>query len=306
VVFAAALGASVAARVSDPVARLTRATRQIAAGRLDDRLVADSADELGRLVEDFNTMSETLLQQRAELARANQVKAWAEMSRQVAHEVKNPLTPIQLAAEHLQRVHDDGGRPLGTVADQCLTTILKQVRLLRRIASEFSTFATQPVARLESVALNDVVISVLEPYRAGLPENVTLDVALDRQLPAIRCDRTQIARALTNLVENALQAMPNGGRLSVTTRQASHDRVEVQVSDTGVGMDEEGARRAFEPYFSTKTGGSGLGLANAKRNIESSGGTIALTSRAGQGTVVSVTLPAVLPASSASESRPSQ
>ncbi len=103
VLFAAGLGASVAARVSDPVARLTRATRLIAAGRLDERLVADTADELGRLVEDFNSMTETLVAQRAELARTNQLKAWAEMARQVAHEIKNPLTPIQLAAEHLQK-----------------------------------------------------------------------------------------------------------------------------------------------------------------------------------------------------------
>src|SRR5262249_22320547 len=134
VLFAAALGASVAGRVSDPIARLTRATRLVAAGRFDERLAADTADELGRLVEDFNTMTQVLLSQRTELARTNQLKAWAEMSRQVAHEIKNPLTPIQLAAEHLQRVHEDAARPLGPVVEQCLTTILGQVRLLRKIA----------------------------------------------------------------------------------------------------------------------------------------------------------------------------
>ena len=111
VLFAAGLGASVAGRVSDPVARLTRATRQIAAGRLDVRIVADTADELRRLVDDFNSMAETLVAQRAELARTNQLKAWSEMARQVAHEIKNPLTPMQLAAEHLQRVHEDQRPP---------------------------------------------------------------------------------------------------------------------------------------------------------------------------------------------------
>ena len=144
VLFAAGLGASVAGRISDPVARLTRATRQIAAGRLDVRIVADTADELRRLVDDFNTMAATLGAQRAELARTHQLKAWAEMARQVAHEIKNPLTPIQLAAEHLQRVHEDQHRPLGAVFDQCVTTILGQVRLLRQIAGEFSTFAGEP------------------------------------------------------------------------------------------------------------------------------------------------------------------
>jgi len=294
VVFAAALGASVAARVSDPVARLTRATRQIAAGRLDERLVADTADELGRLVEDFNSMAETLLAQRAELARTNQLKAWAEMSRQVAHEVKNPLTPIQLAAEHLQRVHEDRGRPLGQVFDQCLTTILKQVKLLRRIASEFSTFATQPAPRFESVAIKELVDSVLEPYRAGLPENVRLHTEIRPGLPSVRTDRTQMSRALTNLVENALQAMPNGGTLTVAAA-ADGDNVQVTVTDTGVGMDQEAAKRAFEPYFSTKTAGSGLGLANARRSVETSGGSLTLDTELGRGTTLTLTLPAGRP-----------
>jgi signal transduction histidine kinase len=300
VVFAAALGASVAARVSDPVARLTRATRLIAAGRLDERLVADTADELGRLVEDFNSMTDTLVAQRAELARANQLKAWAEMSRQVAHEVKNPLTPIQLAAEHLQRVHEDQGRPLGPVVELCLTTILKQVKLLRRIASEFSTFATQPTPRMEPVQIGDLLESVVEPYRPGLPENVRLQLDITSGLPIVRCDRTQMGRALTNLVENALQAMPNGGSLHVAARSGG-DTVVITVTDTGAGMDAEGARRAFEPYFSTKTGGSGLGLANAKRIVESSGGSIALSTAPGQGTTVTITLPAVPPGEPASE-----
>ncbi len=300
VVFAAALGASVAARVSDPVARLTRATRLIAAGRLDERLVADTADELGRLVEDFNSMTDTLVAQRAELARANQLKAWAEMSRQVAHEVKNPLTPIQLAAEHLQRVHDDQGRPLGSVVDLCLNTILKQVKLLRRIASEFSTFATQPVQRLEPVRIGELLESVVEPYRPGLPETVQLRLDVTPGLPLVRCDRTQMARALTNLVENALQAMPNGGSIHVAAG-IDGASVVITVTDTGAGMDAEGARRAFEPYFSTKTGGSGLGLANAKRIVEGSGGTIALTTEPGRGTAVTITLPTAPPAAPASE-----
>ncbi len=305
VVFAAALGASVAARVSDPVARLTRATRQIAAGRLDERLVADTADELGRLVDDFNTMTETLVAQRAELARANQLKAWAEMSRQVAHEVKNPLTPIQLAAEHLQRVHDDRGRPLGPVVDQCLTTILKQVKLLRRIASEFSTFAAQPVPRFESVAIRDLVDSVLAPYRAGLPEAIQLHTDIATDLPAVRCDRTQMARALTNLVENALQAMPDGGRLTLAARDAK-EFVTLTITDTGVGMDDEAARRAFEPYFSTKTAGSGLGLANARRSVEISGGSLTLDTRPGEGTTLTLMLPAVHPGATATGSPPVQ
>ena len=298
VLFAAALGASVAGRVSDPVARLTRATRLVAAGRFDERLVADTSDELGRLVGDFNKMIEMLVAQRAELARTNQLRAWAEMSRQVAHEIKNPLTPIQLAAEHLQRVHDDASKPLGPVVEQCLTTILKQVSLLRRIASEFSTFAVQPTPRIEPVDVGRVLRNVVEPYQMTLPATTRIVMEIADRLPLVPCDRTLLSRAFTNLVENAVQAMPSGGLLRIVAEHAG-GIIEIRLIDTGVGMDAESVRRAFEPYFSTKTAGSGLGLANAKRNIEICGGTVTIASQPNEGTTATVTLPTERPAASA-------
>ena len=305
VLFAAGLGASVAGRVSDPVSRLTRATRLIAAGRLDVRLVADTADELGRLVEDFNAMAETLVAQRAELARTNQLKAWADMARQVAHEIKNPLTPIQLAAEHLRHVHEDARRPLGVVFDQCVDAVLKQVRLLRQIAAEFSSFGTEAVARPGSVAVKELVESVVDPYRPGIADRIRIEVDVSPALPAVWVDRTLIARALSNLVENAVQAMPGKGTLTVSAVAGDAD-VTIAVRDTGAGMDAEAVRRAFEPYFSTKTAGSGLGLANAKRNIEACGGSIDLRSDTGKGTTVTVVLPVRPPDASASASPPSR
>jgi signal transduction histidine kinase len=186
-------------------------------------------------------------------------------------------------------VHEDQRRPLGATFDQCVTTILKQVRLLRQIASEFSTFASHPSPTLEPVVLGDLVETVLGSYRPGLPPGVTLDVApLDHEPPVI-ADRTLFTRAFTNLVENALQAMPSGGTLRIRATVSDGQAI-LDVEDTGVGMDAEGTRRAFEPYFSTKTGGSGLGLANAKRNIELCGGTVTLSSRAGVGTTVRIAL----------------
>jgi signal transduction histidine kinase len=292
VLFAAALGASVAGRISDPVKRLSDATRLIADDKLDVRLVAETSDELSRLIDDFNTMAERLRANRAELARANQLEAWAEMARQVAHEIKNPLTPIQLATEHLDHVHTDRGRPLGAAFEQCVTTILRQVRLLRQIASEFSTFAGQPTPRLAAVPLPEVLEEIVQPYRIGLRADCTIDLQVPAELPRVWADRTLIARALTNLMENALQAMPGGGvlRIATDTDESDESTVAVTFTDTGVGMDAEAAARAFEPYFSTKTGGSGLGLANARRNIEICGGSIVLTSAPGQGTSVRVTL----------------
>jgi len=295
ILLAAFVGASVAQRVSDPVARLTRATRQIAAGRLDVRIVADTADELQRLVNDFNSMAVTLREQRAELGRTHELKAWADMSRQVAHDVKNPLTPIQLAAEHLQRVHEDSGRPLGQVFDQCIGTVLRQVRLLRQIANEFSTFAAVPVPHPQRVSLARVLDDVVEPYRAGLAAHTRILIEVAAETPDARADRTLLARALTNLVENALQALPTGGIVRLSAAPDDGEHVRVTCEDNGVGMSATAASHAFEPHFSTKTSGSGLGLANAKRNIESCGGTITLESSAGHGTVVRVRLPVAGP-----------
>ena len=147
ILLGAALGYWMAERIGDPVQRLTRATRRIAAGDLSARVIVRTADELQRLVEAFNRMAGELQRQRQQLERTNRLEAWAEMARQVAHDIKNPLTPIQLSAEHLRRVHQDRGQPLSPVLETCVDTILTQVRLLRQIASEFSSFGSSPTAR---------------------------------------------------------------------------------------------------------------------------------------------------------------
>jgi nitrogen fixation/metabolism regulation signal transduction histidine kinase len=268
-----------------------RATRRIARGDLDARVLATSSDELRRLVDAFNQMADDLQRQRRELERTNRLAAWADMARQVAHDIKNPLTPIQLNAEHLRRVHVDQGRPLGGVIDECVSNILGQVRLLRQIASEFSSFASVPEPRPVETQLVELVNEVVEPYRSGLEGRVLIDVHIPPQLPLLRIDRMLIGRALTNIIENALHAMPGGGTLTIDAALAPNKQVQLRVTDSGVGMDEESVARIFEPYFSTKAIGTGLGLTIAKRNVEASGGTISVTSERGRGTSVTMTLP---------------
>jgi len=287
----ASMGYWMAERIADPINRLSRATRRIARGDLDARIAGASADELGRLVQDFNRMAGDLKRQRTELERTQRLEAWAEMARQVAHDIKNPLTPIQLSAEHARRVNVDRGRPLSPALDECVTAILHQVTLLRQIASEFSNFASSPTARPEPTALPALLEDVLAPYRAGLGGRVALNVEAPAGLPAVSIDRTLFARALTNIIENALHAMPGGGSVSIAaTGGGAH--VTVEIRDTGVGMDAEAVARIFEPYFSTKATGTGLGLTIAKRNIELTGGTIEVASARGVGTTVTITLPA--------------
>ncbi len=293
IVLGAVIGYSLAERIADPVNRLMRATGRIARGDLDVRVLATSSDEFRRLVEAFNRMAADLQRQRAELERTNRLAAWADMARQVAHDIKNPLTPIQLNAEHLRRVHQDRGAPLGRTLDQCVNNILLQVRLLRQIASEFSSFASSPTARPVPSSLYELITEVLQPYQVGLEDRVRVEQDVDESLPAVMIDKPILARALTNIIENALHAMPGGGTLHVRARALDDTRVELTLTDTGVGMDRAALDRIFEPYFSTRATGTGLGLTIAKRNVELNGGTIAVESVRGQGTTVRMILPTV-------------
>src|SRR5581483_2486285 len=206
VMLGAGVGYWMAERIADPVSRLTRATRRIARGDLDARIAATSSDELRRLVEDFNGMADDLKRQRRELERTQRLEAWADMARQVAHDIKNPLTPIQLSAEHARRVNLDRGRPLSPVLDDCVNAILSQVTLLRQISAEFSSFASSPTPRPEPTDVAALIGEVIEPYRTGLAGRIAIAVAQQPGLPQANIDRTLFARGLTNIIENALHA----------------------------------------------------------------------------------------------------
>ena len=284
----AAIGLYMAERIADPVKRLTRATGQIARGDFSAQVAGRSADELQRLVASFNRMAVDLKRQQIQLEKTHRLEAWADMARQVAHEIKNPLTPVQLSAEHLLRVHADRGEPLGPVLKSCVDSILTQVRLLRQISSEFSSYASSPVVDRKPTSLADLVATVLDPYLVGLEDRIDVTADVPDTLPALYLDRTLVGRALTNIVENALHAMPTRGTLDVRGT-AYEDRVELTVADTGVGLDPETLQRIFEPYFSTKVAGTGLGMAIAKRNVELSGGTIEVASQKGVGTTATLT-----------------
>jgi signal transduction histidine kinase len=291
IMLGAGIGYYMAERIADPVNRLMRATRRIARGDLDARVLATSSDELRRLVDAFNQMADDLQRQRGELERTNRLAAWADMARQVAHDIKNPLTPIQLNAEHLRRVHLDQGRPLGGLVDECVANILGQVRLLRQISSEFSSFATSPEPKPLDTSLSELIDEVVDPYRSGLAGRVAVHADVPASLPRVRIDRMLIGRALTNVIENALHAMPNGGTLTVDAAVAADHMVQLRVTDTGIGMDAGAIAKIFEPYFSTKAIGTGLGLTIAKRNVEANHGTIAVSSEKGRGTSVTMMLP---------------
>jgi signal transduction histidine kinase len=164
------------------------------------------------------------------------------------------------------------------------------VRLLRQISAEFSSFASSPTARRAPADPVPLVRGVVEPYRPGLEGRIIIRDDVRDALPKVFVDRTLVSRALANIVENALHAMPGQGSLTVAGYR-SGPSVIIEVTDTGVGMDREALERVFEPYFSTKTTGTGLGLPIARRNIELSGGAVQVESEQGRGTRVTITLP---------------
>jgi signal transduction histidine kinase len=182
-----------------------------------------------------------------------------------------------------------------------VSTILSQVRLLRQLSSEFSSFASSPTAKPEITDLGVLIHEVVAPYRMGLSDRIAVRLSVAPDLPSVDIDRTLFARAMTNVIENALHAMPGGGRLDIEVRlsasaspDAADQTITVRVSDTGVGMGRDALDRIFEPYFSTKATGTGLGLTIAKRNVELVGGSIRVESQRGVGTVVTIEIPAAV------------
>lgn len=231
-----------------------------------------------------------LLDDVTDLMRSNQLAAWAEMARAIAHEIKNPLTPIQLSAEHLQRLLADHGVLPSEKIEACLETIIKQVRTLYDIAGEFSIYARLPGLATRPTDPVTFVRETLKPYLAAPPPSVSI-VEEYEDAPLVAMDAKVFRRALVNLIENALQAMPDGGRLTVFAGATHHDEVVISVADSGVGLDPEVRRRLFEPYFSTKSAGTGLGLAIARRTVEAHQGRIEVDSPAGGGTVFRIHIP---------------
>jgi signal transduction histidine kinase len=266
-----------ARRISGPVLEITGASRRIASGDLAVRVPVRTTDEVGELARSFNTMAEDLARQQHEIERRERLAAWADMAAQVAHEVKNPLTPIQLSTEHLQRAYKASGIHSGAfekVMDVCTHTILESVVRLRDIASEFAAFVGAPTGRRQRVDLAELARSVIAPYEDVLPERVRLSTDFSESCPALG-EAKLVERAIRNLLENALQAVGGAGEIRVVARRAA-GFVELTVEDSGPGFDDETRAHLFEPFFSTKTQGSGLGLALVKKVAEDLGGTASL------------------------------
>jgi nitrogen fixation/metabolism regulation signal transduction histidine kinase len=282
------------ARVARPVRGLAEGARRVAAGDLDARVAVSGDDEVADLARAFNAMTEELQSSRDRLVQAERVAAWREMARRLAHELKNPIFPIQLSIETLRRALDQGtareGRPpFEGLFRESSDTILQELAALRRTVDEFGDFARMPRPTLVATDVNAVADQVLALHqsRAGA---VDVRRELAAGLPPAAADADLLARALGNLVGNAFDAMPDGGTLTVRTA-AGADGVRIDVADTGPGLTDDQRTRLFTPYYTTKRGGTGLGLAIVQGIVADHGGRVQVESAAGRGTTFTLVLP---------------
>lgn len=273
-----------------PIKKLIRATQEVSLGNLDVQVDHQAQDELKSLIDGFNTMVESLKAHEKELAELSQKVAWTEMARKVAHEIKNPLTPIQLSAEHILKVYEDKHPEFDRMLKESISYIISEVDNLRRIAQEFMTIARESGTVKDRFNLKVVIQELIQPYQSTLADRIDLSFKEEGQVFDIAGDREKIKVVIRNLLINAIEAIKDHGYIEIILREKEKE-IEIEIKDTGCGIPKEVLPHIFEPYFSTKEKGTGLGLAICKRIIEEHGGTIYLESQPGQGTKVTIILP---------------
>ena len=210
------------------------------------------------------------------------------MAKQVAHEIKNPLTPMKLSLQHLRQTYIDRVANFEQVFDSVSTTIIEQIETLSRIASEFAHFARMPRPTLEALNMNEVLMESVHLFEQD--GTVQFETTLDEHLPPVKADREELRRGFINIIRNGVQAMNNSGRMTIRS-WSRNGFAFVAVRDHGIGMSDEVKSRLFQPNFSTKTDGMGLGLAITKKSIDDAGGAITVDSTEGEGTIVTVAFP---------------
>jgi len=274
-----------------PVRKLLAGTREVGLGNLEVTIEHRSSDEMMTLIDGFNTMIRNLKAHEQELAEMSKKVAWTEMARKVAHEIKNPLTPIQLSAEHVLKVYEDKRGDLDTALKESMSYIISEVENLRRIAQEFMEIARDTTVHKEPVDLRALLEEILAPYRRLLDERIRFRIVAEGTDFGTRGDPAKLKTALRNIVANAVEAIGTRGQLDATIGRRD-GVVAIAIHDSGPGMSRETAERIFDMYFSTKDGGTGLGLPIAKKIVEDHGGTIRVASDPGRGTTVTIELPA--------------
>ena len=299
-IFAAvAMGALVSRRMTRDLEALRAGVQAVARGDLEHRVRVGAPDEVGELAAAFNAMTRDVRDAKERLVHAERVAAWQDIARSLAHEIKNPLTPIQMSVETMRKTFASAHPSFAEIFDESTRTVLEEVQRLKKIVGEFTQFARMPGPDRRAIDLNDVVASALALYQGSV--RVVRDLGAD--LPELQADRDQLTQVVLNLLENARDAVASRGsdqsvgRIAVRTRAAS-GVVVLEVEDNGPGFDPALRDRLFLPYFTTKENGTGLGLAIVRRIVTDHGGRVSATSDPGKGARFVIELPLALPSAS--------
>jgi two-component system, NtrC family, nitrogen regulation sensor histidine kinase NtrY len=284
------LGWWATARVTRPVRQLAESAGKVAAGNWSATVETESADEIGQLARAFNRMTGELMDQRERLVQAERVAAWRELARRLAHELKNPLFPLQITVENMQRAREQYPEQFDEVFREGTETLLAELSKLKQIIGRFSDFAKMPAPEMQSVRLNELVGETARLFAPQLEQaRVRPALEIDPNVPPVQADPEQLTRVLRNLVLNAIDAMPDGGTLTLRTT-ALENGARLEVIDTGQGLTPEECERLFTPYYTTKTHGTGLGLAIVQSVISDHKGRISVESAPGKGTAFRIEL----------------
>jgi nitrogen fixation/metabolism regulation signal transduction histidine kinase len=278
------------ARITKPVRRLAESAGKVAAGNWAATVEISSRDEIGQLAQAFNRMTHELVEKRERLVQAERVAAWRELARRLAHELKNPLFPLQITVENMQKARERYPEQFDEVFREGASTLLAELANLKQIISRFSDFARMPAPEMQPVNFNELATENMKLFEGQLAlAHITPRLELDRHPRPVPADREQMTRVLRNLILNAIDAMPRGGTLTVRT--VSHAAgLRLEVSDTGQGLTPEECERLFTPYYTTKTHGTGLGLAIVQSVISDHRGRISVESEPGKGTTFLIDL----------------
>jgi nitrogen fixation/metabolism regulation signal transduction histidine kinase len=277
-------------QISRPVERLAAFSDRLARGEWEEPLALNSVGELKTLVDALDRMRRDLQTYRDKLVTSERQAAWSQMARKVAHEVKNPLTPIAISVADLKRSYDQKRPDFPEILDQAVRTVGEEVETLRHLLQEFSDFARIPAPRLESCAMSRLIGDIETLYGREIAAGRLVVARPDREI-TFTADPGQIKQMLINLVKNGLEALNGDGRVTVSAALAG-EALEILVSDSGPGLDEEQRKNLFVPGFTTKAQGSGLGLTIVERIVSDHQGAISVdASRPGAGTTFRIRLP---------------
>ncbi|HOZ51670.1 MAG TPA: HAMP domain-containing sensor histidine kinase [Chitinophagaceae bacterium] len=277
--------------VTRPFTYIVKQFTKINLSKTNEPLKWFDSDEIGLLIKEYNRMLRKLENSTVLLAKTEREMAWREMAKQVAHEIKNPLTPMKLSLQMLERAAKNNAANVGETALRVAKTVVEQIDNLSLIATNFSNFAKLPVSKKEVFLLNDFLYSVTGMYNDDT-NNEFLFMIPEYEIQLF-ADKSQIMRVFTNIIQNAIQAIPEDrkGNIALTVSKIKNNQIRISISDNGEGISDEKAGNLFQPYFTTKSSGTGLGLAMCKDIIEESGGKIWFESVVGEGTVFHIDLP---------------